>query len=193
MIKTTNTLRAPIGEMLSTERSRLLSRSLQISALLYQLLAIGTFIAGLFFATSWLKAPFLGAFYEHTLLFNTLGSVKADAPEWALHNELVHLGDQLIAVNGVDVHSAAEAQNILNGFFPGETIPITVRTTTGEVKTLDVMLNAFPSADRTAYFLLPSIVSFLFLALSLWIFGMRRTESAGRAFSIFASSLSITA
>lgn len=193
MAKTTNTLRAPMTQTFGLERSRLLSRSLQIAVVVYQFIAVAAFVAALFFAASWLKTPFLGAFYEHTMLFNGAGPTEENAPEWKLREAGVSLGDQLIAVNNIPVRSASEVQNILSGFFPGETIPITVRTAGGVEKTLDVTLNAFPSVDRTAYFILPIFVSLLFLTLSLWIFGMRRTESAGRAFAIFASSLSITA
>jgi len=192
LAKTTTTLRVPVPQGFGLERSRLLSRSLQVVVFIYQFIAAAAFIAALFFAASWLKTPFLGAFYEHTMLFNGAGPTEEDAPEWELHEADVHLGDQLIAVNNIPVRSASEVQNILSGFFPGETIPITVRTAAGEEKTLDVTLNAFPSVDRTAYFVLPIFISLLFLTLSLWIFGMRRTESAGRAFAIFASSLSIT-
>jgi len=192
LAKTTGVLRTPITPPLRLERSRLLSRSLQVLVFTYQFIAVAAFVAALVFAASWLKTPFLGAFYEHTMLFNGAGPTEEDAPEWELHEADVHLGDQLIAVNNIPVHSASEVQNILSGFFPGETIPITIRTMAGEEKTLDVTLNAFPSVDRTAYFVLPTFISLLFLSLSLWIFGMRRTESAGRAFAIFASSLSLT-
>ncbi|HSG44675.1 MAG TPA: GAF domain-containing protein [Anaerolineales bacterium] len=49
----------------------------------------------------------------------------------------------------------------------------------------------FSSADRTAYFIMPEVLSLVFLVVSLWIFGLRRTEPAGRAFSIFTTSLAI--
>ncbi len=42
-----------------------------------------------------------------------------------------------------------------------------------------------------AYIVIPSILSVLFLATSLWIFGMRRGEASGRAFALFTSSLAI--
>ncbi|MBI1856060.1 MAG: GAF domain-containing protein [Chloroflexi bacterium] len=177
--------------MFSSERSNiLLNQALQIAVVAYQLLAVAVFILALFFATSWMKTPFLGKFYEQTLVFNG-ANPAGDGAGWDLYSQGVKLGDRLISVNGVNVYSAADAQKILNGFFPGESIPVGIRAASGEQKTLEVKLNAFSPQDQTAYFVIPSVISLFFLIIGLWIFGMRRTESAGRAFALFASSLSI--
>ena len=177
--------------MFSSERSNiLLDQALQVIVVGYQLLAVVAFILALFFATSWIKTPFLGAFYEHTLVFNG-AAPSGESTNWDLYNQGVKLGDQLIAVNNVNVRSAAEVQNILSRFFPGESIPVTIRTAQGEQKVLQVKLNAFPSEDQTSYFVIPTVLSLFFLIISLWIFGLRRTEAPGRAFALFASSLSI--
>lgn len=61
----------------------------------------------------------------------------------------------------------------------------------GEEKTVAITLHNFPADDLAAYVIVPFILAFLFLGLSLWIFGMRRFEAAGRAFALFASSLAI--
>jgi hypothetical protein len=51
--------------------------------------------------------------------------------------------------------------------------------------------NQFPVSDQISYFAIPAFLSIVFLVISLWIFGLRRTEPAGRAFSMMASSLAI--
>lgn len=100
------------------------------------------------------------------------------------------------------VHSARDVQNVLKGKIPGtiktdqgfvagETLPVTVRTAAGQIIELNVVLNNFPSADLTAYLIIPSILGFFFLIISLWIFGMRRTEQGGRSLALFASSLAL--
>ncbi|MCL4527843.1 MAG: GAF domain-containing protein [Chloroflexi bacterium] len=201
-VKSASPTRAPLADALHSERSNaLLNQALQIAAFSYQFIAVAAFIAALILAGGWLRMPFLGAFYEHTLIFN--GAVPTgDSAAWNLYDQGVRLGDQLLAVNGVQVHSTSDVQNVLSGrvqgtipttegFAPGETIPVTIRTASGAEKTLQVTLSVFPSEDEAAYFILPAIISFLFLAIGLWIFGMRRTETAGRAFAIFASSFSI--
>jgi signal transduction histidine kinase/putative methionine-R-sulfoxide reductase with GAF domain len=191
LAKSTDSLRLAHVETFQSERSTALAnRILQAVVSVYQLVALGAFVAALILANSWMKAPFLGAFYEQTLMFN--GAVPSgDSEGWNLYSQGIRLGDRLISVNGIEVKSTGDVQKILNGFFPGETIPVTVRS--GSVdKTLAVKLNAFPSEDRTTYFDLPAIISFLFLAISLWIFGMRHNERAGRSFAILSASLSLT-
>jgi signal transduction histidine kinase len=174
----------------SERSSAALGQILQVVVFVYQFIAVTAFVAALFLAASWLRSPFLGAFYEHTLIFNDAVPV-GDGAGWDLYKQGVKLGDQLISVNGIEVHSTAEAQNVLSGFFPGETIPVVIRIAGGEQKTFEVTLNSFPAEDRTAYFIVPLIISLLFLVMGLWIFWIRRAESAGRAFAIFASSVSI--
>ncbi len=191
MVKSTDSLRLALVQTFQSERTTTLgNRILQALVSAYQLVALGAFLAALILANSWLKTPFLGAFYEQTLRFN--GAVPSgDSGSWNLFNQGIRPGDELLAVNGIGVKSAADAQRILNGFHPGETIPVLVRSG-GAEKTFEVKLNAFPLDDRTTYFVLPAIISFLFLAISLWIFGMRRNETAGRSFAILSASLSLT-
>jgi hypothetical protein len=167
----------------------LIDQILQWVVFIYQAAAVIIFLIGLFLANRWLQQPFIGAFYEHTLVFNGTGSSEAD-PAWALYKE-VQVGDQLIAINGISVHSSFEIRNILRERVPGENITVTVLKTNGDTRTFDITLYAFPASSRTVYFIVPSILGAIFLAVSLWIFGFRRNESAGRAFSLFTSSLAI--
>jgi len=177
-----------------------LNRILQVIVTLYQAAATLTFIIALILAVDWLKTPFLGTFFEQTLLVNAANPTRPSSA-WALHEQL-QVGDQLLSVNGVPVRNATDIQNVLRGRTPGtvpapfgftvgETIPIRVRLGTGEEKELEVALGVFPPADRIGYLVIPTILSALFLITGLWIFGLRRRESAGRSFSVFASSLAI--
>ena len=187
--------------MQSQRISSTLSRVLQGIVLAYQALAVLTFIGTLLLANSWLQTPFLGAFFEKTLVNNNIGPSVPSA-QWDLWNQGIRLGDRLLTVNGVAVHSQAEIADVLTGRIPGtqptsvgfvagETISVEIEKASGEVKEFEVKLGIFPRADRNAYLALPAIISGIFLVMSLWIFGLRRTESAGRSFSIFASSLSL--
>jgi hypothetical protein len=167
----------------------LVNQTLQWTVFTYQVFAAILFMLGIFFANRWLQQPFLGAFYEHTLIFNGTGPGEL-TPEWALFDQ-VEVGDQLIAINGTLVKSSSEIQAILQTRVPGENVNVTVRSKSGEERALLITLYPFPSSSRTVYFLIPSILSAIFLATSLWIFGLRRNEPAGRAFSLFTSSLAI--
>ncbi|MBI5822577.1 MAG: GAF domain-containing protein [Chloroflexi bacterium] len=178
------------NEQLGFQRySALIGRILQWIVFGYQAAAAIIFLGGLFFANRWLQQPFIGAFYEHTLVFNGTGPQEFE-PAWALYKE-VSLGDRLISINGTPVSTSGDARDILQERVPGENVKATVLLTSGEERTFDITLYPFPESSRTLYFIVPSALGAIFLAVSLWIFGFRRNESAGRAFSLFTSSLAI--
>src|SRR5688572_7138965 len=169
--------------------STFLGQLLQWVVFGYFILAIFLLGASIYVAAKWMQRPFLGAFYEHTLVFNGT-KPGSPSPEWALTNEVV-LGDQLVAINDLPVRSDADVRSVLANFFPGETVTLTIRSETGQERSLATILNAFPASGRLSHFILPSALSLIFLVISLWIFGLRRNEPAGRAFSLFTSSLAI--
>ena len=156
----------------------------------YQIIAVIVFAAGLFIGNNWLKTPFLGGFFEHTMVLNGSKSQDTDH-QWAMYAKGFQLGDQLKSVNGTPITNSTELKNILAPLSAGQTVSVEILTAHGETKTADISLSDFPATDRIAYFILPTILSLTFLIVSLWIFGLRRTEAAGRAFSIFTSSLAI--
>lgn len=164
-----------------------LGRFLAGVVFLYQAVAAIALIWAFVLAVQWVREPFLGSFYEHTLVFTDTGS---DAGEWAF-NAVVNSKDQLLAVNGVDVKTSRDVRNVLRNFVPGENVDLTVRFKSGDVRDLNVELQRFPEDGISVYLVLPSILGLIFLALSLWTFGLRRNEPAGRAFAMFASSFSI--
>ncbi|HKI54628.1 MAG TPA: GAF domain-containing protein [Anaerolineales bacterium] len=137
-----------------------------------------------------MKTPFIGGFFEHTLILN--GSDTGDENNsWAMYEQGFGVGDQLISVDGVPVGNSAQLHEILSSHAVNDTVDVVIRTTDGEDKSAIIPLIEFSSADRTAYFITPELLSLVFLVVSLWIFGLRRTEPAGRAFSIFTTSLAI--
>lgn len=154
---------------------------------LYQALAAVVLVWSLVLAVNWVREPFLGTFYEHTLVFTDTGPTDG---VWAL-NGIVNSGDQLLAVNGTQVTTGREVRSVLSQFVPGENVTLNVRFKSGEVRDLNVELQRFPEDGITVYLVLPALISFIFLALSIWTFGLRRNEPAGRAFTMFASSFAI--
>lgn len=167
----------------------LISQTLQWVVLIYQISAVVLFMTGIFLANRWMEQPFLGAFYEHTLVFNGTGPAE-NTPAWALFHQ-VKVGEQLAAIDGIPVSSSEEVRIILKDRFPGEQVEATIRAQDGSERSQSVTLRAFPPSSRTIYFIIPTLLSVIFLAVSLWIFGLRRTEPAGRAFSLFTTSLAI--
>ncbi|NWF62748.1 MAG: GAF domain-containing protein [Chloroflexi bacterium] len=154
---------------------------------LYQATAAVVLVWSLVLAIRWVREPFLGTFYEHTLVFTDTGP---ETGNWAF-NKVVNSMDQLLAVNGLEVKTSRDVREALSSFVPGENVTLTVRFAEGDVQDLSVELQKFPEDGINVFLILPAFISFIFLALSIWTFGLRSHEPAGRAFAIFASSFSI--
>jgi len=164
------------------------SKVTQNVVLVYQGIAVVVFLASLYLGSIWLRNPFIGGFFEQTMVLNGSSQERED---WALYAAGFKLGDQLLYVKGQPVSSAADLSRILGSATVGETVSVVMQTSAGEVRAVEVTLTSFPSADRIAYFILPAFLSLVFLVLSWWIFGLRRSESAGRAFSMMTTSVAI--
>jgi len=166
------------------------NKTTQFIVLGYQALAVVVFIAGLYLSYGWLSNPFIGGFFEHTFVLN--GSDTREAgKQWAMYAQGFKQGDQLISVNGTPITSSNALKNILGNSAVTQMITAEMRTSAGEVKSVTITLQSFSPTDRIAFFILPMVLSLVFIVVSLWIFGLRRTEPAGRAFSVFTSSLAI--
>ena len=167
-----------------------LSRILQWLVLVYQTIAVVVFLASLYLAYDWLKNPFIGGFFEQTLVLNGVNTTEA-GQEWALYADGFGLRDQLISVDGQRILNANDLNAVLSSHQIDDTVSVTIRQFEGEERSAQIKLQRFPRADQISYFILPASLSLIFLIISLWIFGLRRTEPAGRAFSVMTSSLAI--
>ena len=184
---------------ISKRTQAIISRVVQTVVLAYQAIAVVIFISVLTTAGDWLKTPFLGGFFEQTLVLN--GSNTSEAGKsWAMYEAGFKLGDQLKSINNIPVQNAVQIQTILNSHAVGDTVDVVMSVCTPDGSSGNgvcveqpaaITLDEFPSVDRTVYFIIPELLSLVFLVVSLWIFGLRRTEPAGRAFSIFTTSLAI--
>ncbi|HSK88560.1 MAG TPA: hypothetical protein VK880_09400, partial [Anaerolineales bacterium] len=166
------------------------SKVTQNVVLVYQVIAVVVFLASLYLGSIWLRNPFIGGFFEQTMVLNDSDTSEA-GKNWSLYAQGFDVGDQLLYVKGQPVSSAADLSRILGSATVGESVSVVMQTTAGEVRAVEVTLTSFPSADRIAYFILPAFLSLVFLVLSWWIFGLRRSESAGRAFSMMTTSVAI--
>ena len=166
-----------------------ISKATQSIVLVYQTVAVVVFAISLFLAYDWLSTPFIGGIFEQTMVLNGTDTYEA-GKHWALYGQGFTIGDQLRSVNGQQISNAEDLERTLNSLQVGQSVSVVMSTSKGE-RTADVTLQPFPSADRISYFVIPAALSVVFLSISLWIFGLRRTESAGRAFSMMATSLAI--
>src|SRR5215216_3029555 len=160
----------------------------QAIVLAYQGVAILVFAASIFAAYAWLKNPFIGGFFEQTLVLNE--SVTREAgKQWALQASGFRLGDQLISLGGHTISSARDLRQTLEPLKVGQTVDVVMRTSQGETRQAAVTLQSLAVIDQVSYFVIPAFLSLAFLLISLWIFGLRRTEPAGRTFSVLITSL----
>ena len=165
------------------------SKATQSVVLVYQAMAVIVFAISLFLAFDWLSTPFIGGFFEQTMVLNGTDTREVGR-HWALYEQGFTIGDQLVSVNGNQISNAETLEDVLGSLQAGDKVSVVMHTAEGE-RTADVTLQPFPAFDRISYFVIPAILSLVFLSISLWIFGLRRTESAGRAFSMMSTSLAI--
>lgn len=171
-----------------------LERLLQIGVVTYQAVAVIALLVALFLSNSWLNLPFLGAFFDPTLVFDEVGPSPSSVEQWPLHSKLNHArGDRLVAIQGQEMRNTLQLEQVLAQYFPGETVEVKIVQRDGTEVPYSITLQIFPNADRVKYIFLPFMMAFVFLALGLWVFGVRRTESAGRAFALFSTSLALAA
>ena len=169
----------------------LVNKGMQYAVLMYQGMAVLVFAITLFLGFRWLNLPFIGGFFEHSMILNG-SNTTAGRPPWGLYAQGYAFTDQLVAIDNQPVSNAAELGAVLGKIEAGDSIPVLLITSDGELHPANVTLGRLPNADRFAYFYLPAFIALVFLGVSLWIFGFRRTEPAGRAFSVLAASLGLS-
>jgi signal transduction histidine kinase len=166
------------------------NRITQSIVLGFQIVALVVFAGGIYLSYDWIRNPFPGGFFEHTFVLNGTNTRESGA-QWALYEQGLTQGDQLIAIDGMPIQTSADLKKFLATAQVGQTVSMDFVTRNNEPRSVAVTLQAFPATDRTAFFVLPMLLSLVFLVVSLWIFGLRRTEPAGRAFSLLTSALAI--
>jgi signal transduction histidine kinase/putative methionine-R-sulfoxide reductase with GAF domain len=166
------------------------STATQSIVLVYQVLAAVVFVVSLFSAYGWLKNPFIGGFFEQTMVFNE-SVTRQPGEEWALQAAGYKLGDQLVSVAGRPIASSTDLLAALETLRVGQSVPVVMRLPDGKTRAANITLEALAPVDQLSYFVIPAFLSLVFLLISLWIFGLRRTEPAGRAFSMLITSMAI--
>lgn len=132
---------------LSPRTQTVMNRALQVVVLLYQAVAALVFVYALYLATDWLRNPFIGGFFEHTLVLNG-SDTSEDGKMWAMYEQGFKVGDQLVAINGTPLSTSVQLKEILASRNVGEAVTVEIRTTDGTVKAVQIFLQELSSADR---------------------------------------------
>ncbi len=156
----------------------------------YQIAGAVILIVTVLLAAEFVQTPFTGALFDYNLVVNS-ATPQSQTPGWNLASQGVGFGYQLLEVNGRPVSTPRQMLAELRQYFPGETIPVRMRTPQGEQQTFQVTLSRFGLNDQITFLVLPYLLGLVFLASGFWIFNLRRNETAGLAFAAFAASAAI--
>ena len=154
----------------------------------YQIVAIFAFIIVLVLANHWLQLPFIGVLTDPTLVLNQIKPSQRNV--WP-NNEELKFGYQISQANGEDIRSTQQLEDFLQQQQTGGKVTLTLRTPEGEQRSLDVVLQSFPSADRIKYLYVPYLIGLVYLLCSLWVFLTRYKDATGQIFGIFTTSVAI--
>ena len=157
--------------------------------LLYLFSVLVAIIVLPFWASTWMRTPFLGAFFEHTLVISDAGPTRPGA--WALSSQGVIQGSRLVALAGQNVSDSRALFHALNQHQVGEQIRVTLKAPDGSTSSYTIHLASFPLADRITYFIIPYIIGLIYLVSSGYVFSNRSEDPAGWSFSIFTSSVAV--
>lgn len=126
-----------------------------------------------------MQIPFPGLFTEPTLVVNGVGD-----RDWAGYAAGLAGHDHLLTLDGRPLEGAWALMHELALREPGDVIVLTARNIDGEVRSFQVRLEPFPVKVLTSFFVLPFVLSVIYLGLGTWVFVVRRHESGGRAFAV---------
>jgi S1-C subfamily serine protease len=97
----------------------LLDRVLVTAVFIYQALAVLAFLAMPLLAAGYFNTPFLGAFFDNTMLNNGVSPTPVPV-NWDLMRQGIQFGDQLVRLDGQPVSNYQQVQAILGGISQGK-------------------------------------------------------------------------
>ena len=153
------------------------------------LIAAGIAIVLLFLTPFWAarfaQLPFMGVFIETNNVVASLGHEG-----WPAHDAGVKYRDQLVELNVEPLLTARDIERALgeNGYQP---IEAGFLRPDGTRYTVVITPIHFPFADLVSYYIVPSLVGFIFLLIGLWAYRLRSDRWESRALVLFVSGVAI--
>ena len=169
--------------------SKLRTRLIQYLIAIYQLVALLALAAMVFVAFQWSRLPFIGAFIEHSLLFNAVNPISQES--WAAKEAGFEFGDQLVAIQGQEIAGVDDFLRELRSHQVGDQVEITAITPNGERVSSLITLQKFPALDHVAFMVIPWVIGLVYLGSGLWVFSLRYGDASGRIFALFTASVAI--
>lgn len=147
--------------------------------------AIALLILTPFWAIRFARLPFLGTFIETNNVVASLGRAG-----WPAYDAGVQYRDHLDSLNGEPVFTARDLERLMsvNGYQP---IEAAFTRPDGTQYSVTITPIPFPLEDLVSYYIVPSLVGFVFLLIGLWAYRLRRDRWESRALVLFVSGVSI--
>ncbi len=157
----------------------------------YQLITLFAFIAVPILAYQWLRMPFMGAFTEHSLLFNTTRTIGFEDSEIARLNLDLN---QIIAIEDTPIQGdIGKLEAVLRNYSAGDQVRLNLHSPfTGEDRSVVLTLQQLSLSDTVTLLYIPYFIALIYLLSSVWVFGLRRQDATGRSFSIFTISVALS-
>jgi len=139
-----------------------------------------------FWAAEWYRTPFLGMLLEPNNVVSQITS-----PGWPARSNGVIFADRLLTLNGQPIRDASALMTFLqqNGTQPVQAS--FTRRAGGTFKLTITPLAQPPLGNLFTLFIVPYLVSLVFIGIGLWTYTLRGDQRAGRALLAFTSALSM--
>ncbi len=147
--------------------------------------AIALLILTPFWAVRFTRLPFLGMFIETNNVVASLGREG-----WPALDAGVKYRDHLETLNGEPIVTARDIERILtgNGYQP---VTAAFTRLDGSQYSVEITPIPFPFEDLISYYIVPSLVGFVFLLIGLWAYRLRNDRWESRALVLFVSGVSV--
>jgi signal transduction histidine kinase len=156
----------------------------------YQITAIVILLLVAIFALSWFQTPFIGILVENTLRVSAIGPTREG--DWNGLNAGIEYGDQILSVNDVEINQVRDYLGVIGSQQLSEKVVVTVRSSDGQIRDVNVGLQQVPLSDRYTLFGIPYVIGIICLGIGLWVLSLRRYEASGIVFSVITASAAIS-
>lgn len=166
------------------------SRVILSLAIIIHVITIIVFVLLAVYAVQWFRTPFVGVLVENNLNVSAVGPVHYGS--WNGVAAGLTYQDRIVAMDEKPIHHIREYVKALRELSFSDDVVLTVRTIQGELRDVAVQTQSFPIRDLFNLWAIPYLVGIVILTSGLWILILRRTDTYGLSFSVFAASLAIS-
>jgi signal transduction histidine kinase len=170
--------------------SALLGRILNAGIAAYIAITCVAFIILPITFTQVIRAPYIGAFVENTLIVSPL--VKTRASNISPSDPVLQSGEMILSIEGQKIQNIDHFYRSLGKFTIGDQVEVALRSYSGETRAILIPLDQFASIDLLSHGILPYLSGLVALGIGIWIFSAHRHSLLGKVTTIFSISFSLS-